>query len=310
MAGLPDLLGGKIKAFLHGAFESYQGPAFNMPEHRFSAPLPQPNSIDYFGPLVTSDQARSYIFNFFGKFTMGKVQVRVQAPYIEHHAPMGFPGFVTRRTLPEDSRCAYADPPTDPTCVDQGRRARANDFNFLDRYVVAEFRNRFADGRAGIKLQAYGVQFQRQFDHLGVLAPIPGLLEGGLSFKMDATSYRTGGAIEGDYELPGNLRLQYGGEAFREFALNDVSRSRQGDGIEATFIGPYNLDRLPLPCPRELDPENPGATRPSRYPLLRVPDQPLGAQRVRQPAVAANRSDPDAGLRLQAAPCGWAAEHR
>lgn len=305
MAGLPDLLGGKLKAFLHGAFETYQGPAFQMPEHRFSAPLPQPNSIDYYGPLTTADPARSYIFNFFGKFTMGKVQVRVQAPYIEHHAPMGFPGFVTRQTLPEDSRCPYADPPNDPTCVDQGRRARDNNFNFLDRYIVAEFRNRFADGRAGIKLQAYGAQFQRKFDHLGILAPIPGLLEGGLSFGMDATSYRTGGAIEGDYELPGNLRLQYGAEAFREFALNDVTRSRQGDGIEATFIGPYNLDRLPLPCPRELDPDNPGATRPiANCPLtfaFPASRSVLGAY-VNPQWRPSKKLILDAGLRLQAAP--------
>ena len=305
MAGLPELLDGKAKAFLHAAFETFQGAAFQMPEHRFSAPLPQPNSIDYFGPLTTADPERSYLFNLFGKFTIGKVQVRVQAPFYERHAALGFPGFVTRQTLPEDSRCPEADPPTDPTCVDQGRRARDNNFRATDRYVVAEFRNRFADGRAGVKLQAYGVQFERDFRHLGILAPIAGLLEGGLSFAFDPTSYRTGGAIEGDYELPANLRLQYGAEAFHEFALDNVTRSRQGPGIEATFIGPYNLDRLPLPCPRELDPDNPGATR-------AIAGCPLTAVFESSRSVVGAYLNPqwrpskklilDAGVRLQAAP--------
>jgi outer membrane receptor protein involved in Fe transport len=58
------------------------------------------------------------------------------------------------------------------------------------------------------------------------------------------------------------VRLQYGIEGFREFALDDVVESRQGDGIQATFIAPDNLDRLPLPCPREPVPEAPTTSRP------------------------------------------------
>lgn len=255
MAGMPDLLGGRAKLFVHGAFESYEGPGFEMPLHMFSGPLPQPNAVDFYGPLTQAQPPRSYLFNFFAKLTLGKFQLRVQAPYVERHTPLGFPGFVVLEHLSEDARCPNTPPFFDPTdtCIDKGRRSRDNQLNFFDRYVVGEYRTRFAGGKAGINLKGYGIQFVRSFDHLGILAPVPGLLEGGLAFKFNATTYRVGTALDGDVELPRGLRLQYGTELFSEFALNDVKRSRQGDGIEATFFAPYNLSQLPLPCPLEID---------------------------------------------------------
>src|SRR5262249_51807300 len=45
MVGLPDLFKGKVKFFLHTSFETFQSPAFQMPMHLFSQPLPQPNSV-------------------------------------------------------------------------------------------------------------------------------------------------------------------------------------------------------------------------------------------------------------------------
>ncbi len=306
MAGLPDLLGGKLKAFVHAAFETYEGAGFEMPAHLFSAPLPQPNSVDFYGPLTQATPPRSYLFNLFGKFTFGKVQVRVQAPFVESHKPLGFPGFVVRETLPEDARCqGTTDPVVLAGCNDPQKASRDDELNFVDRYVVAEYRNRFANSRAGIKLQAYAVQFVREFKQLGVLAPLPTLLEGGLAFKFDATSYRTGAALEGDLELPKNLRLQYGGEAFREFALNNVTRSRQGDGIQSEFFAPYDLGRLPLPCPLEPDPDNAGQVR-------RITGCPLTFAFPASRTVLGVYLNPqwrpkktlilDAGVRLQAAP--------
>ena len=263
MAGMPELAGGKAKLFVHGSFETYQGAGFEMPLHMFSGPLPQPNSVDFYGPLTRAQPPRSYLFNFFAKLTLGKLQLRVQAPFVERHTPLGFPGFVVLEELPEDVRCPNEEPvfDTEDTCLDKGKRSRDNQVDFFDRYAVVEYRTRFADGKAGLNLKAYGIQFVRQFEQLGILSPVPALLEGGLAFKFDATSYRVGAALEGDVELPRGLRLQYGTEAFSEFARNDVTRSRQGDGIEATFIGPYELNRLPLPCPLEVDPTMPAQAR-------------------------------------------------
>jgi outer membrane receptor protein involved in Fe transport len=79
------------------------------------------------------------------------------------------------------------------------------------------------------------------------------LLEGGLGFTADMTVYRTGASLDGDVELPMNARLLYGGEAFREWLPDSTTRSRQGPGIQAVWRGPYDLSKLPLPCPREPD---------------------------------------------------------
>ena len=256
MAGLPDLLDGKAKLFLHGSFETYQGAGLNMPQHMFSAPLPQPNSADFYGPLTTADPERSYLFNFLVKARLGKVQVRAQVPVVERHTPLGFPGFVVRKDLPEDQDPACTpDVPYDPGdhCVDRGRRSRDNSVHFLDRYAVVEYSDRTAGGKAGVNLKGYLVQFIRSYPQLGVLAPVEGVIEGGLSFTFDATAYRVGGAYDGDFELPGNLRVNYGAEVFREFTFNNVDRSRQGDGIQAEFFAPYDLKLLPVPCPREPD---------------------------------------------------------
>ncbi len=312
MAGLPDLLGGKAKLFVHSAFETYLGPGFEMPLYMFATTLPQPNSVKYYGPLTTAEPPRSNLFNFFAKFTIGKLQIRVQAPYVQRHAPLGFGGSVIREDLPEDPGCADdpAAPDFDPSdfCLDSGARARQNQLNFLDRYVVAEIKSRVAGGKAGVNLRAYAVQFQRDLVHLGILAPVPVLLEGGLAFKANPTSYRVGGAYDGDFELPNNLRFNYGAEAFKEFALNTTERSRQGAGIEAEFIAPYLLERLPLPCPLEPDPDSGSPPTRSRI-IAGCPltfsyeaDRAVGGVYANPQWRASKKLILDAGARLQISP--------
>jgi outer membrane receptor protein involved in Fe transport len=265
MYGDPELAGGKGKLLLHGSFKRYLGSAFSMPTHIFSAPLPQPNSNVFYGPLVTGQPAHSFLFTGFAKLTWGNTQVRAFVPYYERHQPLGFPGVVVVKDLPEDQRpeCMNVDPdnPANASdgCADPLKRARNNQPNFYDRYVVVEHRTRTAGGRAGLSFKAYGQQFLRSFPQLQILQPLEGLLEGGLAFTYTLNVYRYGGAIDGDLEPRQDFRVLYGTEAFHEFAPNNTSRSRQAPGIEATFIAPYNLYRLPLPCPLELDPQ--GNTR-------------------------------------------------
>jgi outer membrane receptor protein involved in Fe transport len=127
--------------------------------------------------------------------------------------------------------------PLDPTGA--ARRSRSDSF---DRYVVAEYRARFAHDRAGITARVYGQQFVRNLYPLQVLDPSPQVV-GGLAFDGDFTSYRAGGEIDGDAELARGLRLLYGGEAFREWE----------PGSNTQFLAPQDLTRLPLLCPRTFD---------------------------------------------------------
>jgi outer membrane receptor protein involved in Fe transport len=262
MYGNGDIAHGKAKLFLHGSFDTYKGPGYEMPSHMFSQPLPQPNGLIIEGPVTQADPPQSYLINLDGKLTLGKLQLRVQAPFGERHLPLGFPGNVVREHLGEDTQRGPDGQllcPQDPTfngsdqCVDRGRRARDELFNYWDRYAVAEYRSRLAHGKAGISVKAYGIQFVRAMPHTAVLEPIPSLLEGGLGVDTDLTDYRIGAAVEGDVELTNKARLLYGAEGFNEFSINNVTTARQGDGIQASFIGPEQLERLPVPCPRHLD---------------------------------------------------------
>lgn len=268
MAGDTELLGNEdAKLLVHGSFKSYQGPGLTMPQQLFSAPLPQPNSPVLYGPLTQGDPPRTFMFNLFAKLTYGKTQLRVLVPYMERHLPVGFPGIVTQQDLAEDDRqvCQDVDPEMPAVgsdgCADPLKTARDNQNNTYDRYAVLEYRTRLAGGKAGISAKAYVAQFVRDFRHLAVLAPIEGLLEGGLAFRFDATTYRGGAAVDGDLEMTKVSRLLYGVETFHEMAPDNTTRTRQGPGTEANFIGPYLLERLPLACPRERNPDVPGTAR-------------------------------------------------
>jgi len=253
MAGRSDILNGKLKLFGHGSVETYQGAAFDMPLLLFHDALPQPNSANTYGPLTTTNEMQSLVVNLDGKATYGKLQLRVQYPLGHTYKPMGLSGDPVVKDLPEDQRadCMGSDTPS-PTCVDNLRTTRTNGFDTFDRYAVAEYRDRFAGGKAGLSIRAYAQEFVRAFVPLQVLAPSPAI-QGGLAFNTDLTNYRVGGAFDGDYEIGKLLRVLYGAEAFNEWHKTDTKRSIQGDGNESEFLGPYDLTRLPLPCPRIYD---------------------------------------------------------
>jgi outer membrane receptor protein involved in Fe transport len=261
MFGAPDIRGGWLTLLGHVSFETYQGPAYQMPQVFFTSPQPQPNAANVYGPLTRATPNRSYLFNLHGKATFGKLQLRVHYPFAERYAPMGFSGAVAQAEIPQDTlrdedgnlQCPRSEPFFDPDdrCFDKGRAGRGARLDFFDRYGVLEYQTRLADGRAGVAAKGYLVRFGRNFASLFSAAP-SGLVEGGLAFGVDMTSYRAGGQIDGDVELPRNLRLLYGAETFREWAPDNVTRSRQGPGQQADFFSPYQLERLPVLCPRDV----------------------------------------------------------
>jgi len=247
MAGGSGLLGGQLKAFAHGSVETYQGPALTMPLLLYHGALPQPNSANTYGPLTETDQARSLLVSLSAKLTYGKLQLRVAAPFGQKYSPAGLSGNPAREDLPEDARCP-ADT-ADLACVDPLRTSRKNREDVFDRYAVLEYRTRFAGEKAGITLRGYGLQFVRGFQPLQVLAPSQ-TVRGGLAFASDLTSYRMGGALDGDIELGRAARVLYGAEAFHETKIEDPSASIQGPGTRSEIRAPYNLALLPLLCPR------------------------------------------------------------
>lgn len=250
MAGKSGMMGGKLKAFVHGSFETYDGAAQKFPLLLFHSALPQPNSPNVYGPLVESDQPRSLLVSLDGKVSYGDLQLRVSFPFGSRYNPAAFSGNPNREHLPEDSRCPEGV--LDAACSDPLHTSRKNRQDMFDRYAVVEYRHRFAKGKAGITARGYLIEFVRTLAPLQVLAP-SALIQGGLAFETDLTSYRAGAALDGDVELSRKIRLLYGAEAFNEFKIDNVTDSRQGDGTQSNIAAPYDLTRLPLLCPRTYD---------------------------------------------------------
>jgi outer membrane receptor protein involved in Fe transport len=257
LAGIPGLFGHEDWGLVaHVSYENYKGTIYDRSPHMFSTPLPNPNSLYIYGPITESDPKRSTIINFDGKLALGKLTLQWSVPYVHRYQSGGFNGPLAIQDYPEDHlpQCSLVspnDPDVQNGCADRARVTRESSPNFFERYGLAEYKTRFSEG-AGLSIKGYFIQFVRDFDPILVLMPVPGLLDGGLIFKVDSTGYRTGSSIDGDVELGSKMRLLYGAEGFYEWLPDSTTPggSRQGAGPEVHFYGPYDEGRLPLPCPR------------------------------------------------------------
>src|SRR5690606_38761349 len=120
-------------------------------------------------------------------------------PFVEEHSPASFPGAITDPNIAERNLVDDEGMPLCPEvplhnedgtrnpeaytlmdqCVDRARIGGDNHKDYYERYVSAEYKTRFADGKAGATLKGYFVKFYRGMDQLNVLAPST-LSEGGL----------------------------------------------------------------------------------------------------------------------------------
>ena len=185
-------------------------------------------------------------------------------PFGSKYSPAGLSGNPSRADLPEDARCPVGT--DDPACLDPLRTSRKNREDVHDCYAVLEYRTRLAKEKAGLTLRGYGIQFVRGFEPLQVLAPSEAV-RGGLAFAADLTSYRLGGALDGDVELGRKARVLYGAEAFHETKADSVTASIQGPGTQSEIPAPQNLSVLPLLCPRIYDPAAGGLVPVASCPL-------------------------------------------
>jgi outer membrane receptor protein involved in Fe transport len=263
MAGAPGVWR-SVDAFFHASVESFRGPGYEMPAHLLSSSLPQPNTLDFYGPLTRGEPARSTVINLSGKLGVGGLELRGQFPIVQRHTPLSFDGGVVRERLPEDDAvdpetgmplCSDAPPYDDPTdpCSDRGRHARDNQVNLSDRYLVAEYRTSREDSAVGVSVKGYLVNFVRRIDPFFGGAALPGIIEGGISFGSPIEAFRSGVAVDGDAALPRRVHLLWGVEVFREWQAETDTGSRQGDGVQTDFDGPLDVSLLPLPCPRDVD---------------------------------------------------------
>jgi hypothetical protein len=78
MAGIPQLFGSdNASLVLHASYEDLPGSDLHRSGHMFSTPLPNPNSLYFYGPIRDTDPMRSQIFDLDGKLTIGKLTAAV-----------------------------------------------------------------------------------------------------------------------------------------------------------------------------------------------------------------------------------------
>ncbi len=261
MAGVPGLFGREDWSLVaHVAYEAWSAPEGSRPHALYITPPPQPNATWTFGPEQMADVPMSYLLDLNGKLVLGNLKIHWSAPIGQKYKPFGFQAAVAVDTLIEDSLvddtgallCTPVSRDDDALadgsdrCLDRNRAARRNVLNWIDRYVAAEYGLRFS-ADAGLSTKLYFVQLDKDFDLL-IMNP-SGLLEGGLALSAANEVLRVGSSVDGNVDITAKWRVLYGGEAFHEWTPDYTVRSRQGAGIESNFSGPYNLDRLPLPCP-------------------------------------------------------------
>jgi outer membrane receptor protein involved in Fe transport len=254
MAGLEDFAD-DLDIMAHAGFQTYQGPKRDGTLTYYGTAAPNPTGPTYTGPLMSSDQKRSWLFNLSTKINYKDFSLYVSSPFVtSRQAPQAFNGEPTLKdratdSLPECQPDAIeaAGGVIPQYCADPFGYQRDHELIWFDRTAVAEYRSRFADGRAGLSAKVYGTQFVRNFSNLAIQAPqvldfpLAGTINpGGTAISFDSTNYRVGGNIDGDVELPGNIRLLYGTEIFYDFFGDSATGagSAQGKGILAKFVTP------------------------------------------------------------------------
>jgi hypothetical protein len=250
-----------LAAFVHASYERHRGAAYELPNLIYSVTAPQPNSLAVYGPLTTVEPPYSYLLHLDGKLSFGNWKLHLSAPFGAQQRPISFNGWAVRETLPEDDLRGPDGAPLcagdgmslyDDTCADKGRVARANRIDIYERYALLEHQSR-GGARVSVRSRAYAVQLVRNFEHLGLLGAYPGFLPGGLAVSMDFTNYRAGGSSDVELRLGERASLFAGVEAFHEWFASDDRGSRQGEGVQSVLLGPYQLERVPLLCPRQPD---------------------------------------------------------
>jgi outer membrane receptor protein involved in Fe transport len=239
-----SLLDGRLKMFVHGSYENYQGQIIEGREVIAHSPAPQPNGPAFYGGLETSDQPRSFLYSVDGKISMGPLSLYWLWEGGEMHHGGTFPlGIVLQSGNPmipwEPSKA------TDPL-----NTGRDNRFEELDRFASLEYRDRFANGRVGLTTKGYVVQ--SDLDLTGFMfIPPSALLQGGAAFNMNLPVYRSGVTLDGDIALPYSNRLLFGGEGFREWEDGSTSyfySENPTDALHTDSLGKQH-STLPFLCP-------------------------------------------------------------
>ena len=239
-----SLLDGRLKMFIHGSYENYQGQLIESRQVIAHSPAPQPNGAALYGGILQSDQPRSFVYALDGKISMGPVALTWLWEAGEMHYGSTFPlGIVQQGNCPGNIPWC-PNMLTDP--LHTGRDNRLGEF---DRFASLEYRDRFANGRIGMTMKGYFAETDLDLTNFMFLPPSAQLV-GGAAFNMDQPAFRSGATLDGDIALPYSNRLLFGGEAFREWENGTTSSFFSQDPTDPLHtMNGVQHNTLPFLCP-------------------------------------------------------------
>ena len=231
-----SLLDGRVKLFLHGSYENYEGQIIQARQYILGPPAPQPNGTLSYGNLQESDAPRSFVYVLDGKVSSGPFTLH----FLWNDGKERSPGLFTLGILQQNAAANLpwgGNDANDPRKV--GRDSR---LSVWDRFAALEYRDRAADGRVGIDMKGYFVQSVVDLTQFMFFPPSSVLL-GGASFNVPNPSQRVGFTLDADVALPYSNRLLFGGEVFEEWQDAETSVFNSPDPSLPNFPG------LPFSCP-------------------------------------------------------------
>jgi outer membrane receptor protein involved in Fe transport len=229
------LADGKLKLFVHGSYENYQGQIIEGRQLLVHLPASQPNGSAWFGNDQTSDQPRSYFWNLDGKLSYGPLTLLWLFGDGEMHNGGTFPLGITQQNAPPGPW--GGNDKNDPLHI--GRDTR---FGIYDRFAALEYRDRFAGGRLGLNVKGYIEQSVWDIIQFMFLPPSE-VLPGGATINAVPNGQRAGMTFDGDLALPYSNRLLFGGEAFYEWI------DESGATVRSPNPGGGTINHLPIACP-------------------------------------------------------------
>jgi outer membrane receptor protein involved in Fe transport len=209
--------------FQHVSFETFLGTIHELPQIVDGSPPPQPFGTTFYGPLSSPEPERSFFINIDGKYSLGPVTLTFNVPWGKIHPQLSFGNVL-------------AAPP--------------HRFDYYDRWVILEYKDRFWKQRFGVSARGYFTQLVNDVSPhiLPASGAFPPFMEpdgttnpGGLAFRNFGGGFmqRTGATLDLDLNLPRGVRILGGAELFWESMSNNIQ----------DFPTPQSPASLPAYCP-------------------------------------------------------------
>ncbi|HNN97528.1 MAG TPA: TonB-dependent receptor plug domain-containing protein, partial [Pseudomonadota bacterium] len=184
--------GPKISIVQHFSAETWLPPSLPGLLTVTRSAAPSPPGPQVWSDFSSSNPARAWLVNLSGKVSIGPITLYYAAPFGEQNSSLSTGNNLAVGAFDASTGMSVTTP-------------QRNLVNGFERFVTAQYKDRFLRDRLGLDAKLYGVQFRREIDF--VIVPGTRLNAPGLSLRTPVESYRVGFSVDGDAALPARNKL-------------------------------------------------------------------------------------------------------